>query len=201
MNNPQVTAQRIKELATKQQITITKLLNDCELNKNTLSTMLSGKFFPRVETLCKIADYLNCSVDYLLGRTNTSTLNEDIQIACKVTNLSEDAIKAIKNIHNKDPYRTLKRDRMYNSEILLSNKFKGFLSRIGGLKKIESTLPDGQLTLKCTAPDSNGLQFNLTKKDLIEYDLQLGFDEFKNIIEEIIKETPTYPTPDNNDSE
>lgn len=31
--------------------------------------MLSGGYLPRIETLTKIADYLNCSVDYLLGRT------------------------------------------------------------------------------------------------------------------------------------
>ncbi|MDE6707995.1 MAG: hypothetical protein K2K06_08175 [Oscillospiraceae bacterium] len=30
--------------------------------------MQSGGFFPRLEAITKIADYLNCSVDYLLGR-------------------------------------------------------------------------------------------------------------------------------------
>ncbi|MDE6004768.1 MAG: hypothetical protein K2G88_05215 [Oscillospiraceae bacterium] len=44
------------------------MLSDCDLNINLLSTMQSGGFFPRLEAITKIADYLNCSVDYLLGR-------------------------------------------------------------------------------------------------------------------------------------
>ena len=33
--------------------------------------MLSGGHLPRTENLVKIADYLDCSVDYLLGRVDT----------------------------------------------------------------------------------------------------------------------------------
>ncbi|MCL2697498.1 MAG: hypothetical protein FWE74_05400 [Oscillospiraceae bacterium] len=40
----------------------------CQLNKG---TALSS------EGLCKIADYLNCSVDYLLGRTNNPNSHEN----------------------------------------------------------------------------------------------------------------------------
>lgn len=29
-----------------------------------------GKSIPNAITLCKLADYFNCSTDYLLGRTN-----------------------------------------------------------------------------------------------------------------------------------
>lgn len=46
------------------------MLSECDLNVNLLSTMQSGGFFPRLEAITKIADYLDCSVDYLLGRTS-----------------------------------------------------------------------------------------------------------------------------------
>ena len=46
------------------------MLSECDLNINLLSTMQSSGFFPRLEAIAKIADYLDCSVDYLLGRTN-----------------------------------------------------------------------------------------------------------------------------------
>ena len=46
------------------------MLKDCELNKNIISTMLSRGSMPKADNLAKIADYLDCSVDYLLGRTD-----------------------------------------------------------------------------------------------------------------------------------
>lgn len=70
MNNSQETANLIKSLAKNKGISVSKLLLNCELNKNALYTMQSSGYFPRVEALTKIADYLDCSVDYLLGRTD-----------------------------------------------------------------------------------------------------------------------------------
>lgn len=70
MNNSQELAILIKELAKEKNISIGKMLSDCNLSINTLSSMKSGGFFPRVEALAKIADYLECSIDYLLGRTD-----------------------------------------------------------------------------------------------------------------------------------
>ena len=78
MNNPQEIADLIKALAKYQRISISKMLSDCDLNKNSLYTMQSGGYLPRTETLAKIADYLDCSVDYLLGR---ETANESTNIS------------------------------------------------------------------------------------------------------------------------
>ncbi len=74
MHSSQKTANQIKALAKAKRIAIGKLLQDCNLNKNALSTMKSGGHYPHVETVCKIADYLDCSVDYLLGRTDCPDL-------------------------------------------------------------------------------------------------------------------------------
>ena len=63
-------ANRIKELCKNKNIIIKEMLSDCGLSINTLSSMQSGGYYPRVEAICKIADYLDCSVDYLLGRTD-----------------------------------------------------------------------------------------------------------------------------------
>lgn len=74
--NPQNTADLIKNLAKKQKVSVSKLLSNCELNKNAIFTMQSSGYFPRVEALIKIADYLDCSVDYLLGRTDNPEVNK-----------------------------------------------------------------------------------------------------------------------------
>ena len=71
MRNSQEVAKIIKLLAKSKNISIGKMLEDCEVSKNALSTMLSGGHLPRTENLVKIADYLDCSVDYLLGRVDT----------------------------------------------------------------------------------------------------------------------------------
>lgn len=70
MNNSQELAILIKSIAKSKNITIKEMLTNCKLSINTLSSMQSGGYFPRVEALAKIADYLDCSVDYLLGRTD-----------------------------------------------------------------------------------------------------------------------------------
>ena len=69
-------AERIKDRAKKQGLTIKDLLSICGTNKNALSTMLSGGYMPRTETIAKIADVLECSVDYLLGRTENPEVNK-----------------------------------------------------------------------------------------------------------------------------
>lgn len=68
MKSSQELAISIKEIAKAKKITIKKMLSDCGLSVNTLSSMQSGGYFPRLEAIAKIADYLDCSIDYLLGR-------------------------------------------------------------------------------------------------------------------------------------
>lgn len=64
------TVQRIKNLARQKKIKTTKMLIDCELSTNTLSSMRVRGSWVQANTLAKIADYLDCSVDYLLCRTD-----------------------------------------------------------------------------------------------------------------------------------
>ena len=64
------TVELIKKIAKNKNISIATLLSNCELNKNTLSSMTSRGSWIQSDSLAKIADYLGCSVDYLLGRTD-----------------------------------------------------------------------------------------------------------------------------------
>ncbi|MDE7094764.1 MAG: hypothetical protein K2O52_07625 [Oscillospiraceae bacterium] len=75
MKNSQEIAVTIKKMAKSQKVAIGKMLSDCELNVNLLSTMQSGGCFPRLEAIAKIANYLDCSVDYLIGRTDVPKVN------------------------------------------------------------------------------------------------------------------------------
>lgn len=67
-------AERIKKTAKARGIQLKIMLEDIGLNKNTLSNMYKGSV-PKADNLAKIADYLNVSVDYILGRTDKPEVN------------------------------------------------------------------------------------------------------------------------------
>lgn len=74
MYNPIDIAERIKKTAKNQNVQTTEMLVNCKLSKNTISSMLAGST-PKSENLAKIADELNVSVDYLLGRTDDPAIH------------------------------------------------------------------------------------------------------------------------------
>ena len=79
MVNSQELAISIKQEAKSRKIPIGKMLSECGLSVNTLSSMQSGGYFPPLEAIVKIADYLECSVDYLLGRAEIpSNMNQSV---------------------------------------------------------------------------------------------------------------------------
>ena len=58
----------LKKLREKRNITQVRLSIAAEVSQETISAYESGKSFPSVETLIKIADFLGTSTDYLLER-------------------------------------------------------------------------------------------------------------------------------------
>lgn len=61
---------RFKELRIKRNITQVDLAKQIDVKQETISAYESGKALPSADALVKIADYLNTSTDYLLGRIN-----------------------------------------------------------------------------------------------------------------------------------
>lgn len=74
MYNSNNVAERIKELSASMGIPVKRLLIDTGLGKNTMSNFKTS--MPKADNLAKIADYLDCSVDYLLGRTDNPKINK-----------------------------------------------------------------------------------------------------------------------------
>lgn len=75
MYNSQDISKRIKERAQQQGIALGQMLSSCELGINTISKMAKGTDI-LTQNFAKIADYLDCSVDYLLGRTDNPEINK-----------------------------------------------------------------------------------------------------------------------------
>lgn len=62
--------ENLKKIREKKKVTQVRLSIAAEVSQETISAYESGKSFPSVETLIKIADFLGTSTDYLLGRIN-----------------------------------------------------------------------------------------------------------------------------------
>lgn len=73
-NSPDV-ATKIKLLAKSKNISLKQMLEDCGIGSNAMSHLLHGKTMA-FDSLARIADYLDCSVDFLLGRTNNPEVNK-----------------------------------------------------------------------------------------------------------------------------
>lgn len=74
MYDSQKIANRIKSRAKEQGISLGELLSTCELGVNTISKMSKGTDI-LTHNFAKIADALDCSIDYLVGRTNNPNVN------------------------------------------------------------------------------------------------------------------------------
>ncbi len=75
MYNAQETKSRIKHLCQTKKISMETLLTKCELGINAIR-QINGKKGMASYSLARIADCLDCSVDYLLGRTDNPEVNK-----------------------------------------------------------------------------------------------------------------------------
>lgn len=85
-------ANNIKEYSKSKKIPLKTILESCNFGSNTFSHMLHGKVIA-YDSLAKIADFLNCSVDYLLGRTD----NPDISNTEAYIGGDNNGVQAVKN--------------------------------------------------------------------------------------------------------
>lgn len=92
-----VFASRLRELIKEKGITQQELSDGLGgiISRQTINKWTLGTTSPDIISAAAIADYFGVSTDYLLGRTEIKSVDEDIQIACKVTGFSEEAINKI----------------------------------------------------------------------------------------------------------
>ena len=69
MDNQQF-VHEIKELCKKNNISISNFITNCNLRKSFIYDIEKRNAKPSIEIIENIANYFNCSVDYLLGRTD-----------------------------------------------------------------------------------------------------------------------------------
>ncbi|MDE5648545.1 MAG: helix-turn-helix transcriptional regulator [Oscillospiraceae bacterium] len=69
MNNAQL-AKMIKEICKSKGISVSKMLSECGIRKGLIYDLEKRDWTPSVAIAEQIANYLDCSIDYLMGRTD-----------------------------------------------------------------------------------------------------------------------------------
>lgn len=68
----------LKKYRKEKGITQIRLSIAAEVSQETISAYESGKALPSAETLIKLSDFLNVSIDFLLDRTDNPLINKTV---------------------------------------------------------------------------------------------------------------------------
>ena len=101
MYTAQFTIERIQSLIKEKGFTQKEVLKQCDINENTLKRMTDNKGMSSFY-IAKIADYLDCSVDYLLGRTDNPNLTGGAYINGDNNNNGQQAINGNVTVNSSD---------------------------------------------------------------------------------------------------
>lgn len=69
--------ENLRKIREKRNINQLKIAMDIGITQESISKYETGNAFPSKDILLKLADYLNCSIDYLLDRTDNPNINKD----------------------------------------------------------------------------------------------------------------------------
>lgn len=121
MYNPQTTVIRIKALSESKSLKQKDINQKCGLNKNTINSSANSKMGLNAKALFDISNLLNCSTDYLLGRTD----NPDMTITVNQTgeHIEASPINAINNAGGSHNEMTNELIKIFES-MNFSNKMK-----------------------------------------------------------------------------
>lgn len=91
-----------KYLRKREKLTQEELAKKLHLNQTTLSKWEKDKSIPDIETLIKLANFYNCSIDYLVGRKNFEQEKKTEQVEPTIeeflTEAQKECIELIKQL-------------------------------------------------------------------------------------------------------
>ena len=74
MQNSQI-AERIKKTCKEQHVSVSALLQDCNLTKSFIYDLEKRNTSPSCDKIAKISEYLNCSIEYILCLSDNQNKN------------------------------------------------------------------------------------------------------------------------------
>lgn len=140
-------------------------------NRETVARWESGARDLRREHIIALAQHFHVTSDYLLGLSGVSSIDSNLQVACKVTGLSDKAISKITTLNIDDI-------SIFN-RVILSTRFVIFLEAIDTSLKIK---PVERQNCKIVF---HGVEFKMTPSELTSFLHQLIFQELNSIIKQL----------------
>ena len=99
----EVFGKRLKELRKANGYTIEQFAEAVGISKSTVGYYENNNRMPDIEILSRIADVLNVSADYLIGKTNTTATKGKTKTVCDFTGLSDTAVEYLAElVKNRD---------------------------------------------------------------------------------------------------
>ena len=92
----------LRELIRKKGVTQEKFAQSINVNRQTIGQWKDGITAPDIYALKKISEKYHISADYLLGLTNSPSINEDIRVINAMTGLNDEAISNLIRIKEMD---------------------------------------------------------------------------------------------------
>lgn len=89
VNTSQEIAETIKNKASEQKVKLGAMLSDVGVSESTLRNMKNLGCMPSVETLAKIANYLGCSLDELIGTEKNAPADRRSNFKTMIDKLSD----------------------------------------------------------------------------------------------------------------
>ena len=136
------------DLLKKNNKSSSQMLKELELNNSLILDMGRKNSMPSADKLGKIANYLNCSVDFLLGLQNNSNSKQEEKLLELFNTLDE-------NYKNQAINQVLKLViKMSNEQDEAINSKKAYLAALGGgVREIDEDLSN--YILENAVPDNN----------------------------------------------
>lgn len=85
----------MKKLIDSKDYSVTKLAMNACISDSSINSYINGNKIPSVTNLVSIANYLNCNIDFLLGRTDNplpieklNSLSKDSELSILINNIS-----------------------------------------------------------------------------------------------------------------
>lgn len=92
---------RLKELIKERNLTHEIVGESVGISRQAVSKWVSGESIPDILTAARLAKVLDVSIDYLVGVSNTQTVDKSIKAVCDYTGLTEDAVYGITEFNRK----------------------------------------------------------------------------------------------------
>ena len=101
MNNKNFKMNNLKNLRETKKLTQIRLSIDVEVSQELISQYELGKSKPNVDNLIKLANYFNCSTDYLLERTDIPQMSKSLNKKNDIHNIILDKYNTLSDENQK----------------------------------------------------------------------------------------------------